>query len=178
MSEICSDDDALLGMSPLPDFNPSERRYGFHVRETLIKLLSGNRDALDLLTKYHREPGRLGVVPVPEGIDPRQLRLAKVEEILSCAIRFLHDGSDGGPLAQWEDPKRGLLLQKRDFPTRFPHIVLERTDSFDIVKLEPVASSWRVHRIQNQRQNIRINRVLDIMNLGVSLGMELLRRGR
>ncbi len=178
MAKTAAVADELLGPSPLPEFNPDERRYGVHVRETLLKLLKGHQDALDLLTKYHREPGRLGAVPVPKTVDTRALRLSKVEEILSCTIRFLHDGSDGGPMAQWEDREQGLILQRRDFPTRFPHIVIVRTDTFDAGKGEPVTSSWCVHRIQNQRQGIRINRVLDVMNLGVSLGLELFRLGR
>ncbi len=178
MARIESDADQLLGLNPLPDFNPNERRYGVHVRETLMGLLKGDRDMLDLLTKYHREPNRLGAVPVPKTVDTRALRLSKVEEILSCTIRFLHDGSDGGPMAQWEDETQGLIYQRRDFPTRFPHIVIERTDTFDAQKGEPITSSWCVHRIQNQRQGIRINRVLDVMNLSVNLGLELLRIAR
>jgi hypothetical protein len=174
MAEKRVDDDALLGLHPLPDFNSDERRYGVHVRETLMKLLRGHRDQLNLLTKYHKEPGRLGAVPLPKTVDARGLRLSKVEEILSCAIRFLHDGSEGGPMAQWEDRERGLICQKRDFPTRFPHIVIERTDTFSAAKGEPITTSWCVHRIQNQRQNIMINRVLDVVNLG----LELLRLGR
>ncbi len=178
MTQTRDSTDELLGLSPLPEFNSNERRYGVHVRETLMKLLKGDKDALDLLTKYHQEPGRLGAVPVPGSVDTRALRLSKVEEILSCTIRFLHDGSDGGPMAQWEAPAEGLIYQRRDFPTRFPHIVIERTDTFDAEKGAPITSTWCVHRIQNQRQNIRINRVLDIMNLGVSLGLELFKLGR
>ncbi len=178
MAETRIEDDALLGLSPLPDFNPDERRYGVHVRETLMRLLRGERDQLDLLTRYHREPDHLGAVPPPPTVDVRAMRLAKVDEILSCSIRFLHDGSDGGPVAQWADHARGILFQTRDFPTRFPHIVIERTDTFDVEKGEPITSSWCVHRIQNQRQNIRINRALDVVNIGVSLGLELLRFGR
>ncbi len=178
MAQVRVGTDEILGTSPLPDFNADEQRYGVHVRDTLMKLLRGDRDALDLLAKYHREPNRLGALPLPETVDPRAIRLSKVQEILARTIRFLHDGSEGGPIAQWEDRERGLIYQRRDFPTRFPHIVIERTDSYDAAKGDPIESSWCAHRIQNQRQNIRINRMLDLMNLGVSVGVELFKLGR
>ncbi len=169
MAEIGVETDDLLGANPLPEFNPDERRYSLHVRDTLMKLLKGKRDSLDLLTKYRREPNRLGAMPAPPTVNTRALRLQKVEEILSCTLRFLHDGSEGGPIAQWEDPANGVIFQRRDFPTRFPHIVIERTDTFDSAKREPIESKWRVYRLQNQRHNIQINRMLDAMNLGLEL---------
>lgn len=169
MAPMQGESDGLLGTNPLPDFNDDERRYGVHVRDTLMRLLRGERDVLDLLTKYHREPNRLGAIPLPETVDPRAMRLSKVEEILSSTVRFLHDGSEGGPMAQWEDKERGVTCLRRDFPTRFPHIVIERTDTFDAEKGEPLESTWCVHRLQNQRHSIRINRVLDAMNLGLEL---------
>ncbi|MGE5619787.1 MAG: hypothetical protein ACM3US_11080 [Sphingomonadaceae bacterium] len=174
MAQTRVDRDELLGSNPLPDFNEDERRYGVHVRNTLMKLLKGEHDTLDLLAKYYREPNRLGALPLPATVDPRALRLSKVEEILSSTIRFLHDGSEGGPTAQWEDTERGVTLLRRDFPTRFPHIVIERTDTFDAQKGEPIESTWCVHRLQNQRRNVLINRALDAMNLG----LELLRLAR
>ncbi len=161
--------DELLGITPFPDYNSDERRYSVHVRETLMRLLRGNLDVLDLMTKYHRDPSRLGVVPLPKTVNPMALRLSKVEEILANSIRFLHDGNEGGPIAQEEDRRRGVVLQRRDFPTRFPHIVIERTDTFDAEMGEPLESSWCVHRLQNQRNNIRLNRVLDAMNLGLGI---------
>ena len=169
MGDTVVEADELLGQNPLPDYNEDERRYSVYVRETLLQLLRGNRDELDLLAKYHREPDRLGAMPLPKTVDARKLRLPRVEKILEDAIRFLHDGSSGGPIAQSEDRARGLILQRRDFPTRFPHIVLERTDRFDEASGQPVDSFWCVHRLQNTRRNVRINRVLDLLNLGVEL---------
>lgn len=159
----------LLGRNPLPEYNADERRYSVHVRDTLLKLIKGNLDLLNLMAKYHKDPNRLGAMPVPKSVNPKALRLSKVEEILANSIRFLHDGSEGGPIAQEEDEKRGLVLQKRDFPTRFPHIVIERADTIDKKSGEPIKSTWCVHRVQNQRNSIRINRVLDVMDLGMAI---------
>jgi len=161
--------DELLGISQFPDYTPDEQRYSVHVRETMLKLLRGDLDTLGLLAKYHREPNRLGAMPVPANVNPKALRLPRVEEILRSTIRFLHDGTEGGPIAQSEDPVRGVIVQRRDFPTRFPHIVIERTDIIDREKAEPIETSWCVHRTQNQRNNVRLNRVLDAMNLGLSV---------
>ncbi len=161
--------DDLLGDNPLPDFNPDEQRYSVHVRATLLRMLRGELDTLDLMCKYHQEPGRLGAVPLPETVNPKKLRLDRVEEILSRSIRFLHDGSDGGPIAQVEDAGNGIIQQVQDFPTRFPHIVIERTDTYDKDSSKPRQSIWCVHRVQNQRRNVRLNRVLDVMNLGVAI---------
>lgn len=159
----------LLGKNSLPEYNGDERRYSVHVRETLLKLIRGDVDILDLMAKYHRDPNRLGALPVPPSVNPEALRLSKVEEMLADSIRFLHDGTDGGPMAQEEDGKRGVITQTRDFPTRFPHIVIERTDTFEMKSGELIQSSWCVHRVQNQRNSIRVNRVLDIMNLGLAI---------
>ena len=169
MADERVDGDELLGISEFLDYTPDEQRYSVHVRETMLKLLRGDLASLDLLAKYHREPNRLGALPVPANVDPRALRLSRVEEILRATIRFLHDGTEGGPIAQSEDPVRGVIIQRRDFPTRFPHIVIERTDVIDRGKAEPLETSWCAHRTQNQRNNVRLNRVLDAMNLGLSV---------
>lgn len=161
--------DDLLGRKPLPEYNSDERRYSVHVRETLLKLIKGDTDVLDLMAKYYKDPNRLGAMPIPPTVDPSALRLSKVEEMLANSIRFLHDGTEGGPMAQEEDWKRGLITQKRDFPTRFPHIVIERTDTYDRESGDLIQSHWCVHRVQNQRNSIRLNRVLDIMSLGLGI---------
>lgn len=169
MTEMSLASNELLGAIPLPEYNAAERRYGVHVRRTLLELLEGKRNELDLMRKYHREPSRLGAMPVPMGIDAKQLRLSRVEEMLSSAIRFLHDGSSGGPMAQSEDLDEGAIVQRRDFPTRFPHIVIQRTDIYDAQSRQSIRTEWCVHRLQNQRTNIRMNRMLDAMTLGLEL---------
>ncbi len=174
MARTAARGDELLGANPFPDYNSDERRYSVHVRETLMRLLRGDRQDLELLTKYHREPNRLGIVPAPPEVDAKSLRLEKVEEILSSTIRFLHDGTEGGPIAQCEQSCDGAIVQTRDFPTRFPHIVIVRQDTFEAEGREPIETTWCVYRLQNQRQGVRQNQILNALNLAV----ELLKWGR
>lgn len=162
----------LLGQPELPEYEEDEQRYSAHVRETLLQMLRGNCDHLELVARYHQEPGRLGILPLPKDVHPESLRFTVVERILTDCIRFLHDGSEGGPATQTRDEARGIVVRVQDFPTRFPHIVLERTDDYDGTTLEPVRSVWSVYRLQNQRRNIQINRVLDAVGVGLNvLGM-------
>ncbi len=157
-----------------PDYNESERRYGAHVRELMREVLKGDIDRLDVMTKYHGESGRLSVVPVPRTVDSAELRLDRVEEILTSTVRFLYDGSDPGPVAELGDQRDGVVVEPQDYPTRFPHIVIERTDAYDVESGDPIWSGWSIHRLQNQRRNTQINRMLDAM----LLGLEILNRVR
>jgi hypothetical protein len=164
----------FLATNRFLDYNDQERIYGNYVRNLLLELLSGDRDSLPLLTKYHRDPNRLGAPRAPSKIDSKALRVAKVDEILSAALRFLHDGSEGGPIAQTEDVVRNVVEQLQDFTTRFPHIVVQRTDTFDPQKGEALQTTWCARRLQNHRTHLRINRALDIVNIG----LEFVRLGR
>jgi hypothetical protein len=161
--------DDLMGVSDFCEYNDQERLYSVHVRETLLRLLRGERGKLSLLAKYHDNPTHLGVLPVPRGVDAHALRLPRVEEILTSAVRFLHDGTEGGPIAQSKDAARGVILQQRDFPTRFPHIVIHRVDEFSVSESVPIKTTWQVLRLQNHRSNIQVNRFLDAANLGLSV---------
>lgn len=161
--------DELMGPGQPAHHNAEESRYSAHVRNALLKLLKGDRDRLDLLVKYHREPNRLGILTVPLGMDTKALRTPRVEETLRAALSFLHDGSAGGPVSSSEDRSLGLIVQTRDFPTRFPHIVIQRTDSFDAKTGDPVKSRWTARRLQNQQSSIQTNRALDALNLGVEI---------
>jgi hypothetical protein len=161
--------DDLMGLGDFCDYNDQERLYSVHVRETLLRLLRGERGRLSLLAKYHDDPTHLGVLPVPRGVDARAMRLPRVEEILTSAVRFLHDGTEGGPIAQSKDEARGVIVQRRDFPTRFPHIVIHRVDEFSASESLPIRTTWQILRLQNHRSNIQVNRFLDAANLGLSV---------
>ena len=169
LAEARQERKSLLAPAHQPDYSPEELIYSTHVRERLIQLLRGETNRLELVTKYHREPDRLGVLPAPRHVDPRGLRLPVAEEILESALRFLCDGSEAGPVAQSLDESRGLIFHTRDFPSRFPHIVLQRTDAVGMKDGAAVSTNWSAKRLQNQQNNLQTNRTLDVLALGVDL---------
>ena len=57
----------------------------------------------------------------------------------------------------------------RNYPTRYPHIVIERIDHFRAGASQPDSVQWSARRVQNQRTSTQINRMLDAANLGVDL---------
>jgi hypothetical protein len=58
------------------------------------------------------------------------------------------------------------VLEIQTFPTKFPHIVIERADLFrDTGSSEADEITWTLYRVQNQRRQTQFNRVLDATNL-------------
>jgi hypothetical protein len=159
----------LLRGRPAVGYTASEQEFSTVTQARLEELLRGEVNALPLLRRYHREPRRLGVARAPHDIDRGELRLSVVERILTDLLQFLHAGTGaaGGPIAQTRD--HGWLLERQTFTTRFPHIIIERTDRYDARTREPLETEWVVRRIQNQRADVRINRALDAANLGIEL---------
>jgi hypothetical protein len=166
----------LLRERPAAAYTTSEQLFSSLAQTRLEELLRGETNALPLLRRYHREPQRLGVALTPNGIDRRSLRLPVVERIVTDLLQFLHAGTGaaGGPIAQWHH--HGAIVERQTFTTRFPHIVIERTDRYDARTREPLETEWIVRRIQNQRADVRINRALDAANLGIELVKTFLRR--
>ena len=74
-----------------------------------------------------------------------------------------------GPVAQSLDESRGLIFHTRDFPSRFPHIVLQRTDAVGMKDGAAVSTNWSAKRLQNQQNSLQTNRTLDVLALGVDL---------
>ena len=169
---------AARGRDPLAaarcraDYNAAERRLSEVLQRRLLELLEGKRDCLELLRKYPREPGRLGVIATPAGLPREQLRLPVVERLTWDALEFIRaDGAAGGPIAQAVTADGVVELQT--FATRYPHILIERTDRYRDADPEPVETSWRVRRVQNQRRQVRINRLLDAANIAIELARVL-----
>jgi hypothetical protein len=59
----------------------------------------------------------------------------------------------------------GGVLEVQTFPTKFPHIVVERADLFRDGSVEADEITWTLYRVQNQRRQTQLNRVLDATNL-------------
>ena len=162
-----TDHEDLLGAPARREYNRHEQQFSVVLRRRLDEILQGERNQLYLLRAYPRSPARLGVMPTPQGIDRAALRVPDVRRMLEETLLFLHVGSPGGPVAQ-QTTADGRLVERRTFPTKYPHIVIEREDLF-----APDAaceqSTWYVCRVQNQRVQTHINRLLDMVNLSVEV---------
>jgi hypothetical protein len=165
--------DALLGMRPRLDYNADERRFSVFVRQRLNELLQGERNDLLLLRLYPGAPERLGVMGTPGSIDRSALRLPVVRRLLEDTLLFLHADAQAGPTEQSVTP-RGWFVERRTLPTKYPHIILEREDVFDSDG-ECARSTWSAQRVQNQRAQTQINRLLDVANLGFEVAGQFLK---
>src|SRR5262249_25292701 len=67
------------------------------------------------------------------------------------------------------------LQEIRKYPTRFPHIVIERTDMYTNGNREvPEQIQWYARRVQNHRRNLRLNNMLDVASLGFEVARLLI----
>jgi len=163
--EVHFDEEGILGLRPAADYNPAERQYSALLARRLEQLLRGQRNSLLLLRKYPDDPERLGVMATPDRLDRSALRVPVVEKMSMDTIVFLTDRSPGGPVAQESDGNGGLV-EIRKYPTKYPHIVIERTDAYAAGFERPTSIQWCARRMQNQRASTQINRMLDAANLG------------
>jgi hypothetical protein len=146
-------------------YNSHEQQFSRYMEGQLEKLLKGEMNCLYLMRRYHQRPGILGA-PLPrKGLDRRTLRLTVIEEVLTRVLIFLQTGMPGGPIAQ--ETCDGRLVERQLHTTRFPHIVIERVDSYDPTTGAALETEWIVKRMQNQKVETRISRVLDVANIGL-----------
>lgn len=157
----------LMAVREPTRYTDAEQRFSGILQKRLDELLRGERNGLILFRKYPREPGRLGVMATPGELDPRELRVAVVEAMIRDAMLFLHADPHGGPTSQQRVDKR--LIETQKFTTKFPHIVIERTDVYEAATEQPIHIHWCASRVQNQRAATQINRMLDAANLGLDV---------
>lgn len=156
--------DVLTGSRARADYNEAERHFSQVLQQRLQEVLQGKRDRLALMRRYPDDPDRLGVMATPPAVLRGELRLAAVEGMIWDTINFVRLKASGGPIAQKSDGD-GSVVELRTFPTKFPHIVLERSDRYQGDAPEPVETTWTLQRLQNQRTQTQINRLLDAANL-------------
>ena len=96
------------------------------------------------------------------------MRFDVVERLTVEAIESVRSDAAAGPIAQSIGPDGGLV-EVQSFPTKYPHIVIERTDRFGAQDAEPIEITWCLRRVQNQRQQTQLNRLLDATNLAFEL---------
>jgi hypothetical protein len=145
-------------------YNAAEQEFSRYIERKLQKLLKGEINRLPLLRRYYQEPDRLAAPVPPYGLDRDALRLPVVEEMLIRVLVFLQTGMPGGPIAQ--DTVDSHVIERQLHTTRFPHILIERIDTFEAGSGMPLQTEWAAQRAQNQHVDTRINRVLDLANLG------------
>jgi hypothetical protein len=162
------EEEGLLGLRRSAHYNEAERRYSILLYRRIEELLKGQRNSLLVLRRYPNESSRLGVMSTPVDLDRSALRIPIVEKMAMDALVFLSEHSTGGPVAQ-ESGEDGRVVETRKFPTKFPHIIIERVDVFRDGAQRPESIEWSARRVQNQRTSTRINRMLDAANLGVDL---------
>jgi hypothetical protein len=160
-------EEGVLGIRPVADYNDAERRYSALLSRRIDQLLRGQRNQL-LLLRYPSDPTRVGAMATPTDVDRAALRVPVVEKMATDAIVFLTDRSPGGPVAQQTDGD-GRLVERRQYPTKYPHIVIERTDVYSAGSDGPESIQWCARRVQNQRASTQINRMLDAANLGLDV---------
>jgi hypothetical protein len=162
--QLDTSEGALTIARPRADYTAAEREFSCLLRERMDEVLEGRRNRLEILRKYPKQPGRLGVLRPPGGKGGAALRAAVVERLTWDAIRFVRADTSGGPITQLAAGRDGVL-EVQTFPTKFPHIVIERSDLFREGSLEADEITWTLHRVQNQRRQTQLNRVLDATNL-------------
>jgi hypothetical protein len=156
---------ALTAARQRADYTGAERDFSCLLRQRIVEILEGKRNRLELLRKYPKQPDRVAVLCPPDGPAPNQLRAPVVERLTWDALRFVQAETDGGPIAQLPASDGGVL-EIQTFPTKFPHIVIERADLFrDTGSSEADEITWTLYRVQNQRRQTQFNRVLDATNL-------------
>lgn len=157
-------DDPLTRPRPRAEYNAAEQAFSRILQARLQQLLEGKCNTLELLRRYPAQPDRLGVMVTPAGVPRDELRLPVVEELLWQTIDFVCSASAGGPISQETDPDGGLY-EYQVFSTKYPHIVVERIDHYDGDGSDPIDMTWRLRRVQNQRTQTQLNRLLDTANL-------------
>lgn len=160
--------DPLTEVRRRADYSPAEREFSVLLQQRFRDLLEGKRNSLDLLRKYPGEPNRLGVVQLPPGVRRDALRLSVAEDLTWRIIEFMRSADACGPIVQ-QRRQDGTLIEQQSFPTKYPHIVIERTDRFPDGSVEPTEITWALRRVQNQRAQTQLNRFLDAANLAFEL---------
>ena len=161
-------DDPLRSPRRRAGYNAAEQQFSLMLQQRLHALLEGKSNSLALLRRYPNQPDRLGVMVTPARVPRDQLRLPTVEGIIWDTLTFLRPDAVGGPVAQ-NPAADGSIVEHQLFSTRYPHIVIERTDRYVGDAPDAVETTWRLRRVQNQRSQTQFNRLLDAANLAFEL---------
>ena len=173
--DVHYEDEGLLGVRSSASYNLAEQRYSALLYRRIEDLLKGERNELLLMRRYTADSERLGIMPTPPDIDRAILRLDVVARLATDALVFLSERSLGGPVAQ-ETLEDGSLVETRKYPTRYPHIIIERRDLYPSVDQAPSSIQWSARRVQNARTMAIMGRVFDVANLGIDVARFVMMR--
>jgi hypothetical protein len=161
-------DDPILRIRERRSYNDAERWFSQILRQRLKDVIEARCNFLVVLRRYPDEPNRLGIMPTPAKLPREQLRLSVIRELVYQTIDFVRADESGGPVAQSVAPD-GSIFEVQAFTTKYPHIIIERTDHYPVNSLDPSEITWCLRRVQNQRQQTEINRLIDAAGLVVNL---------
>lgn len=162
--------DPVLGIRQRQRYNQSEQMFSQILQQRLDDVLEARRNELPLMRLYPGQSGRLGIMATPAGFPRQQLRLSVARMLVDQTIDFVRADDHGGPVSQIAGAD-GSLFEVQAFSTKYPHIVIERTDHFVGDETIPAEITWSLRRVQNQRHQTEINRIID----GASLVVDLLK---
>lgn len=155
---------ALTAVRPRADYNDAEREFSRLLRTRVAEVLEGKRNRLQILRKYPGDPTRVGVLVPFSAKAVHGIRAPVAERLTWDAIQFIQADHGGGPIVQTPEDN-GDVLEIQSFPTKYPHIVIERIDRFRTGSDVPEDITWTLQRVQNQRAQTQVNRLLDATNL-------------
>jgi hypothetical protein len=141
--------DALAAPRRRARYNAAEQQFSLVLQQRLEDLLRGRRSSLLLVRQYPNDRNRLGAM-ARETID------------------FLRLNAVGGPVSQ-QVLDDGSVIERQNFPTTFPHIVLVRMDRYEGDDDDPAAVTWSIERLQNQHSQLQMNRLIDAASLMTEL---------
>lgn len=150
------------------DYTGAEQQFSRALQDRVEEVLSGQRDSLAILRRYPAQTDRIGVLSMPADVPRSELRLPVVESISLAALRFVCPDDRDGPVVQTRTPDGGVI-ERQIISTKYPHIVVERTDCYVGAEIEPTEITWCLRRVQNQRRQTQLNRLLDAANLAFEL---------
>src|SRR4051794_14371127 len=90
----------LFAARPNVSYTGAERRYSAAIQSSMNDLLEGRLNRLLLLRRFHDDVDRVAVMRGPRDVDPAELRMPIVEEMLTSTLAFVRDESPGGPVCQ------------------------------------------------------------------------------
>jgi hypothetical protein len=160
--------DPLTETRQRSDYTPAEQEFSVHLRRRLEDLLEGRRNTLNMLRRYPAELGRLGIIPISKTVSRDGLRLEVVEALTWASIDFVRADGAGGPVAQ-SVARDGSIVESQIFPTKYPHVVIERVDRYGTDGAQPLDTTWSLRRVQNQRAQTQVNRALDALSVALDV---------